>query len=273
MAVVGTAAAVGTAFSIYNGVQQGKAAKAAQNQQQQDLANNQAIAAQVQTQENTLGYDPLKKQEQQDQAMGLTPQGQMASDRFKADMQQSNQQIQAAEPTAGAGVSGSRALTNQFRQAQGLASIQMGDTAQKQSNLRQDIGIGVQNPGWAGIATGANQQQANFQGGLASQANQNQQSAYGAAAQGLMGMASMYGSMDPGDGSSPVSGVNVDSGALGSNVTQPQQVDPGSLLPQQMPATPAPGYQPTYDYQTEEMDQFMPPPTPSGYGINWQPGY
>ena len=250
MSAIIAATTVGTAFNIYSGITQGKAAKNAENAQAASLAANQGIASQVKLQEDQLGYTPLKKQEQEDQSLGLTPQGQMAMDRFKADMAQSNAQIAAQAPTVGSGVSGARSLTNQFRQAQGVASINLEDLAGKKSNLRSDIAMGVQTPGWSNIATGANTQQANFQGQMAQQANQRQQSAYGAAATGLLGLASAYAGMGTDtdldtDGNPPqASNTNLDTNSINQTpglipqrqqIVLPGSVDPNDQLPFALP--------------------------------------
>jgi hypothetical protein len=194
-------AAVGTAFSIYSGIKQGQAAKAAQAQAQNAINQQQGIAQEVRAQQDALAYNPLKAQEAQDQSSALSPGAQMALDRFKADQAQTTRQIQASAPTVGQGVAQGRLLTQQFRNAQGIAAITLGDTAQKQANLRSDIQIGAQTPGWANLATGANTQNAQFQTGLMQEANQNEMSAYGAAAQGLAGLAKAYAGSNSGSAS------------------------------------------------------------------------
>ena len=187
-----TAAAAGTVFSIFSGIQKGKQAKAAEAAEKQALQGNAAIAQEVKAQENELAYNPLRAQESEDMSSALSPGAQMAMDRFKADQAATTRQIQSSAPTVGGGVAGGRLLTQKFRNAQGIASITLGDKAQKQANLRSDIELGSRTPGWAGLATGANTQMAGFEGGVRQEANQGEQSAYGAAAAGLVGLAKMY---------------------------------------------------------------------------------
>jgi len=196
MSAIAVAGIAGTAFSVYSGVQAGKSARNALSAEQAQLAKNQGIANELKDRQQTLVDKPLTALEAQDQSLNLTPEAQMAQDRFKAEMGTADRQVQEQADTAGAGVTGGRMLTNQFRKAEGIAGIHLQDTAAKRANLRGDLQLAQQTPGWAGVATGANTQMAGFEGQQAATAQQQQQSAYGAVAAGLGGLAKMYAGYD-----------------------------------------------------------------------------
>jgi len=208
MSAMMVAGAVGTGFSIYSGISGGNAAKNAQRQAENDLAQNQQLAQQLKAQEA-----PTEAVEQQQigelSSKNLTPQDQMAQDQFKNSMQQQQQQIQANSGLTGEGVAGSRALSNQFQQAQGIAGIGLQDAVNKRSQLGSWVDKASQEPAWARVASGANKDMANQQAQWSNQDATASGSAYGAAAKGLMGLAQMYNAPDPaGD---PVTNVNAPS--------------------------------------------------------------
>ena len=190
--------AIGAATGIFSAVKNQQNAKKAQQAAQNAITGNSTVSDAVRAQQDALGYQVLAKQEAADQGLNLTPQDQMALDQFKSGIGASNRQIQGQEATAGAGVTNARLLTNQFRQAGGIAGINMQDAATKAANLRTDIGIGTGTPGWANLQTGANTQMAQFQRNLMNQSNQQTQSAYGSAAAGLTALGKLIANQNQG---------------------------------------------------------------------------
>lgn len=192
MSAMLTVAAVGTAFSIYSGAQQGKAQKNAMNAAGAAYGNNAQIANQLRERQTSIVDPVVNAKIAELSGKKLTAGGQLATDRFNAEMGASDRQIREQADLTGGGVAGSRTLTNQFRRAQGLAGINLQDTAQKNAELGGYLDRASQTPAWAQVATGANTQQGAFQERTASTAGANEASAYSTAAQGLGTLAAMY---------------------------------------------------------------------------------
>jgi hypothetical protein len=185
-------AAIGVGTSIYSGIKQGKAHDAANGRAEASLAANMGVANELKARDARLVDPVIEKQLAELQSSKITAAGQMGLDRFNAEMGNADRTIAEQAPMAGEGVTGGRQLTQQFRRAQGIAGINLEDRAKKETQLPGMLSIASRTPAWVGIATGANTQMAGFQENLANQAGQAQQSAYGAAAQGMMGLAKLY---------------------------------------------------------------------------------
>jgi len=206
-----TLGVVGTVGSIYSGMKAGDAAEdmlsgmnAAAARSQAFLGENKKIADELKTRQLALVDQPLARRIADVQGTGLTASGQMNLNRFNLDMSNIDRAIQEGAPLAGEGVTGSRELTQQFQKAKGLATITLQDKAAKEAELRGLMSMATPVPGWAQVATRANESLA---GGASSDAaryeGQAQQlygqeaSAYGSAAQGLGNLAKMYASGTP----------------------------------------------------------------------------
>lgn len=187
-----TAGIAGTGFSIINGLSSGKSADRANAQAMEAYAKNQAVAETLRERQQALVDTPLKQKIAEYQGAKVTPEGQQALNQFNDTMGTMDRQIQEQAPLAGEGVTGGRALTNQFRRAQGIAGINLQDSVNKSRGLQGYMQMAQQTPGWAQIATGANTQMGAFQQGQAQQALGEEQSSYAAAAAGLRGLADMY---------------------------------------------------------------------------------
>jgi hypothetical protein len=189
-AMIGVAA-VGVGASIFSGISSGNAAKRERAAAEQQYQENQQIAQEVKQQEalpqaaeeNLLG---------EYQSKNLTPEAQIATDRFKADSAQTQRNIQGNAGMTGQGVAGARALTTSFNTDEGLAGISLQDAVAKRQGTLQTAQALKQTPGWASLATGANTQMGNAQNQWASQDSDKSQSAYGQAATGLGNLAKLY---------------------------------------------------------------------------------
>jgi len=187
-----TISAIGVGLSAYSANQKAKEAKPAQNAALGAYADNQAVARELKLRQETLVDPVLKEKIAQSQGKGLTTQGQMAQDRFNAEMATADKNIQENASVAGEGVTGGRQLTQQFRRAQGLAGITLADTANKDQQLGGYLGLAQQAPAWAASQPSANTQMGAFETGLMNQANREEQSAYASAASGLQGISKAY---------------------------------------------------------------------------------
>ena len=184
-------AVVGLGASIYSGISSGNAAKRERAAAEQAYQKNQQVAQEVKQQEalpqaaeeNLLG---------EYQSKNLTPEAQIATDRFKANSAQTQRDIQGNAGMTGQGVAGARALTTSFNTDEGLAGISLQDAVAKRQGTLQTAQALKQTPGWAQLATGANTQMGNAQDQWSTQDKQTSTSAYGQAAQGLGNLAKLY---------------------------------------------------------------------------------
>ena len=183
---------VGTAASLFSGISQGSAAKAARNEAMQAYQRNQQIAQTLEARQEALVDRPLEQRIQEMQSLKPTAEGQQALNQFSANIGQAERSITQQAPTTGYGVAGARSLNAQFQRAQGIAGINLGDQARKDSELTQLLHLGEQTPGWAGVAAGANQQIGGYQAGLAELGTSASNSSYAAAANGLVNLAKLY---------------------------------------------------------------------------------
>lgn len=187
-AMIGVAA-VGA--SIFSGISSGNEAKRERAAAEQQYQNNQNIAQEVKQEEA-----PAQAAEQnllgEYQSKNLTPEAQIATDRFKADTAQTQRSIQGNAGMTGQGVAGARALTTSFNTDEGLAGISLQDAVAKRQGTLQTAQALKQTPGWAQLATGANTQMGNAQDQWSNQDKKTSTSAYGQAAQGLGNLAKLY---------------------------------------------------------------------------------
>ena len=191
MSAMMAVAAVGVGASIYSGISGSNASKRERAAAEQAYQRNQQIAQEVKQQEalpqaaeeNLLG---------EYQSKNLTPEAQIATDRFKADTAQTQRNIQGNAGMTGQGVAGARALTTSFNTDEGLAGISLQDAVAKRQGTLQTAQALKQTPGWAQLATGANTQMGNAQDQWSTQDKQASTSAYGQAAQGLGNLAKLY---------------------------------------------------------------------------------
>ena len=183
--------AVGVAASIYSGISSSNSAKKERALEQQEWQANQALATQ-ETQREQPFQQAISNQVGVLQSQALTPEAQMAQDRFKADTSRTEQQIREAAPTTGAGVAGGRMLTAQFGQAQGIAGIGLQDAVNKRAALGGWVDKGMQVPGGVKMASGANADEANSQANWAKADMSAATSDYGQAAAGLYNLAKLY---------------------------------------------------------------------------------
>ena len=183
--------AVGVGASLFTGISSGNAAKRERAAAEQAYQKNQQIAQEVKQQEalpqaaeeNLLG---------EYQSKNLTPEAQIATDRFKANSAQTQRDIQGNAGMTGQGVAGARALTTSFNTDEGLAGISLQDAVAKRQGTLQTAQALKQTPGWAQLATGANTQMGNAQDQWSTQDKKTSTSAYGQAAQGLGNLAKLY---------------------------------------------------------------------------------
>ena len=183
--------AVGVGASLFTGISSGNAAKRERAAAEQAYQKNQQIAQEVKQQEalpqaaeeNLLG---------EYQSKNLTPEAQIATDRFKANSAQTQRDIQGNAGMTGQGVAGARALTTSFNTDEGLAGISLQDAVAKRQGTLQTAQALKQTPGWAQLATGANTQMGNAQDQWSTQDKETSTSAYGQAAQGLGNLAKLY---------------------------------------------------------------------------------
>jgi len=243
MSAMLTVAAAGTAFSIYNGVQQGKAARAANAAALAAYQQNQAVANELKKRQQSLVDRPLEAKIEELSGKKVTAAGQMALDRFNAEMSASDRAIAAQAPMTGEGVAGGRELTNRFRRAQGIAGINLEDQAQKNAQLGGYLSMAQQTPGWAQVASGANSQMGAYQQNQAMYAQGQEASAYGSAARGLSTLADMYASYYYAPAPSSGGGAPAPSGGPAAPLNQGQSPQP---------------YNPTPSAPTPN----IPPPTP-----------
>jgi hypothetical protein len=186
-----TVGAIGTGFSIYSGIQSGNQSKSERNAAQQQLQQNQAIANELKTEE-APAQAAINQQVGQLSSQNLTPGALMAEGQLKQQMANNSRNITANAAMTGEGVAGSRQLSDQFAQAQGIAGINLQDQVNKNAQLGGWIDRATAEPTWARVATGANSQAAGFDESIANQDRSASQSAYGQAAQGLSNLARMY---------------------------------------------------------------------------------
>lgn len=191
-AALTAAAAIGTAGSIYSGMQAGEAADKANAAALESFRANQAVAKELKERQLKLVDRPLEAKIAELQGKKITAGGQQALDRFNFEMSQADRAIQQQAPLAGEGATAGRELTQQFRRAQGIAGINLQDQATKNAQLGGYLQMAQQTPGWASVATGANRDMGNFQTGLMENALAQESSAYGEAAKGLGNLATMY---------------------------------------------------------------------------------
>ena len=187
-----TVAAIGTASSVYSGMQAGQRADAATAAATAAYAENQKIAKELKQRQETMVDAPLRKRLSELMSSKITPEGQQALDRYRFNMGEIEQSISEQAPLVGEGVTGSRELTQQFKNAQGVASLNLQDRIAKNAQMPTYLGIASQTPSWANIATGANTQQGSFQERQANQELASESSSYADAAKGLGNIASMY---------------------------------------------------------------------------------
>jgi hypothetical protein len=184
--------AVGVAASAYSANEQGKRADKANNQALAAYAANQGVASELKQRQQRLVDQPLEKRLAELNATGLTPEGQLAQDQLVNQTGLISRQIDQNAPLAGEGVTGARQLTNQFRQAQGLATLGLQDTVNKNREKTGLMEFAAQTPGWANVATGANTQVGGYEERLAGEAASAEQSDWAAAAQGMQNIGSAY---------------------------------------------------------------------------------
>ena len=94
MSAAAVAGIVGTGFSIYSGITQGSAAKAARAEAMAAYQRNQQIAETLKTRQEALVDQPLRNRIAELQSTNMTPQGQIALNQFNNTAAGIDRQIQ-----------------------------------------------------------------------------------------------------------------------------------------------------------------------------------
>ena len=178
--------------NLFSGISQGQAAKQANRLAMDSFSKNENIANQLKERQQTLVDPVVAAKIAELSSQKATPEALRAMGALSTTTAAADRGITANVGLAGAGATGARLLTDRFRKATGLADINLQDQASKNAQLGGWLDKASQLPAWAQVATGANTQMGNFQSGQASTAIGAQNSAYGAAAQGLAGLAKLY---------------------------------------------------------------------------------
>lgn len=218
--------AVGTAWSIYSGMKQQKAAEQAQDAAQGQWQSEQDFAKQrYQNWYNT--FFPVAKQRIQElQSKNLLPEDAMALGKMQEGFQRQEKNL---DTRAGEGLLPSGAANGAYqdlalRKAMGTSSIALQDEAQKNSQLGQWYQMGLSEPTSSYLVQGAARDNAMYQDTQAQRYAAGANSDWTSVAKGMMSIAdSMAQNNVKKNG-----GAGVDPGNSGTPATAPVTSSPAS---------------------------------------------
>ncbi len=184
-------AAIGTAYSIYDGTQKAKAAKEAQNQAGGDFAENKQFAQQrYQNWYNTF-FPAAKQRVGELMSKNLTPESATALGNLNEAIQKQGHVLdtKTAAGSLSSGAANGAYQDLALRGATGTSGIALQDQAQKNSQLGQWYQMGLSEPTSSYLVQGANRDQAGYADQQAQRFGQDATSDWAAVSHGMMSIA------------------------------------------------------------------------------------